>query len=233
MPERKLKPTKRSPAHDGEEPVRKKLKMTKQSPLECLPADLLCQVLSYLGPTSTGLVALSEANKFMNTTMNVIGNAMLPRARSNFRIPLQPLSPIESFTSLFVRHARICSGVLKQLAELRLRLNRTPVDVADIDNAMDMALDLLKVGPTLSVSLERQILSTAGKCGGKAFKFCKGLMLQHLEETDVEVRRNQERLDMARLIMQLVVFRDCETNFMTTLVQNKTIMKKSLSMDCF
>ena len=233
MSQQKPRRTKRPPVHDGEEPVRKKLKLTKQSPLEYLPAELLCKVLSYLGPASNGLVALSEANKFMNRTMNAIGNAMLPRARNNFRIPLEPKSPAESFTSLFVRHARTCSGVLNQLTELRLRLNQTLVDVAEIDHAMDMALDLLEVGPTLSVSLERQILSTAGKCGGKAFKFYKGLMLQNLGETDTESRRNQERLDTARLIMQLVVFRDCNTNFMTTLAQNQTVMKKTLPTDCF
>ena len=233
MPQQKPRRTKRPSAHDGEEPSRKKLKLTKQAPMENLPADLLCQVLSYLGPASTGLVALSEANKFMNKTMNAIGNAMLPRAQINFRVPLEPKSPTESFTSLFVRHARTCSGVLNQLTELRLRLNQTLVDAAVIDQAMDMALDLLEVGPVLSVSLERQILSTAGKCGGKAFKFCKGLMLQNAEETNVESRSNQERLDMARLIMQLVVFRDCNTNFMTRLVQKQTVRKKTISMDCF
>jgi len=233
--EEEQRPTKR-PLAGGVEPVRKKLKPAHQSPLECLPAELFCQVLSFLGPTSPSLVVLSEVNKFMNSTMNAIGSAMLPRARSNFRVPLEPKSPLESCTSLFVRHARTCSGVLQQLTQLRVRLNRSQSDVAGMDQAMEMALHLLEVGPTLSVSLERQILSTAGKCGGKAFKFSKTLIPQNLGEVNASqtARRNQERLDMARLIMQIVVFRDLQiaklAPSLTTLVQNQTVVKKTLSM---
>lgn len=219
--EKRSMDTKR-PLADAEEPARKKLKpITEQSMLEELPAELFCQVLSFVGPSSPTLIALSETNKYMNSTMNAIGSAMLPKARSNFRIPLQPLSPMESYTSFFLRHARTCSGVLDQLTQLRVRLNQgqTVPDVASMDRSMDMALQLLEVGPTLSVSLERQILSTAGKCGGSAFKFSKRMMLQSLSQvpqgatliTIVEQSRcNQERLDMARLIMQIVVFRDLQ-----------------------
>lgn len=228
---------------------RKKLKPTELSPMEALPAELFCQILTFVGSTSSTLIGLSEVNKHMNFTMNAIGRAMLPRARSNFRIPLEPKSPKESCTSLFLRHARTCSGVLNQLSQLRVRLNQDQMlnDVAIMDKTMEAALHLLEVGPTLSVSLERQILSTAGKCGGKAYKVSRTRMLEGLSAippddgslmsaTTPQTRRNQERLDMARLIMQIVVFRDLQlskqespSNLTTTLVP---VVKKTLSMGC-
>ena len=232
------------------EPASKRLKPTVQSKLESLPAELFCRVLSFVGPTSPSLIALSELNKTMNRTMNAIGSAMLPRARSNFRIPLEPQSPMESCTSLFVRHARTCSQVLTTLMQLREQLSpsHAAIYVANMDKAIDTALHLLDVGPTLSVSLERQILSTCGKCGGMAFKLSKCMVQQslsheysHASSTSLaeQSRRSaQERLDMARLIMQIVVFRDLHISKqspsnLATLVQHQACMKKTLSMGCF
>lgn len=233
------RPPKRSAMDTSDDTPRKKLKQPSLAPLEALPAELFCQVLSFVGPTSSTLVKLSELNKHMNYTMNAIGRAMLPRAKSNFRTPLEPQAPRESCTSLFVRHARTCSSILDQLTQLRVRLNDSASnDVAELDVCMDTALRLLKIGPTLSVSLERQVLSTAGKCGGKAFKLCKSTILEeHL--TEEQVRANQERLDRARLIMQIVVFRDLQiskqspSNLSAALVQNQQVVKKTLSMGCF
>ena len=214
------------------------------SPLESLPAELFCQVLSFVGPTSSSLVALAEVNKYMNSAMTAIGNAMLPRARSNFRAPLEHLSLTESCTSLFVRHARTCSAVLNKLTHLRQLLLTQSND--NMEEAMGMALRLLEIGPTLSESLERQILATCGKCGGKAFKHCKYVLLHSqsqaspdtapgaLQERQARDAKHQERLDMAQLIMQIVVFRDLQLSKqsnLTTLVQ--TNMKKVPSMGCF
>lgn len=217
------------------QPARKRVKHTKTSVLEWLPAEIFCQVLSFVGPTSTSLVALSEVNKYMNKTMNAIGKAMLPRAHSNFRVPLQARSPMESCTSLFLRHSRTCCKVLTELTQLRVRLNQHISDMADVDQAMAMALRLLEVGPTVSVSLERQILSTAGKCGGKAFKFTKSLVLQNLAR-DISHDDHQDRLDTARLVMQIVVFRDLQiaqelsSANLTSLVQNQQVMKKAMNV---
>ena len=217
----------------------KKLKRTEQSVLEWLPAEIFCQILSFVGPTSNSLVALSEVNTYMNKTMNAIGKAMLPRAQSNFRVPLVPLSPNESCTSLFLRHSRACSNVLQELANLRKRLNQNLPDVAAVDQAMDTALRLLEVGPTLSVSLERQILSTAGKAGGKVFKWTKHRALQNLEHglhaEMSTIAPHQQRLDMARLIMQIVVFRDLQIATQPTLLvhANPQVLKKTISMNAF
>lgn len=221
------------------QPACKKLKRTEQSVLEWLPAEIFCQVLSFVGPTSNSLVALSEVNTYMNKTMNAIGKAMLPRAQSNFRVPLVPLSRNESCTSLFLRHSRACSNVLQELASLRKRLNQNLPDVAAVDQAMDTALRLLEVGPTLSVSLERQILSTAGKAGGKVFKWTKHRALQNLEHGLLAelstIAPHQQRLDMARLIMQIVVFRDLQIATQPTLLvhANPQVLKKTISMNAF
>jgi hypothetical protein len=218
------------------QPALKKIKCTSESVLEWIPPEIFCQILSFVGPTSTSLVALSEVNTYMNKTMNAIGNAMLPRAQSNFRVPLVPLSPNESCTSLFLRHARACSKVLHELANLRVRLNQNLPDVAAVNQAMETALHLLEVGPALSVSLERQILSTAGKTGGKVFKWTKNQVLHNLAHAEMStIVPHQERLVMARLIMQVVVFRGLQIATQPTmLVQaNPQVVKKALSTNAF
>jgi len=94
-------------------------------------------------------------------------------------------------------------------------------DEDQVQYSMNMALKLLEIGPSLSVSLERQILSTCGKCGGKAFKYSKSMLLncqlldhgkevgtQLLHERQAMYDRNQAQMDMAQCIMKTVVFRD-------------------------
>jgi hypothetical protein len=225
----------------------KKLKTANHSPLESMHPELFCHVLSFVGTTSTSLVTLSEVSKYMNNTMGAIGNAMLPRAQANFRVPLEPKSPTESRTSLFLRHARICSSVLYTLTELRKILSRPETDVADMEKAMGMAVYLLEVAPSLSLSLERQILSTCGKCGGKAFKFSKyilvhglsqttnGVSLSTLQEGQAKDAKNQERLNRAQLIMQTVIFRNLQLSEQSPSfpVQNQAFVKKVPSMGCF
>lgn len=217
------------------QPALKKIKCTSESVLEWVPPEIFCQILSFVGPTSTSLVALSEVNTYMNKTMNAIGKAMLPRAQSNFLVPLVPLSPNESCTSLFLRHARACSKVLQELANLRVRLNQNLSDVAAVNQAMETALRLLEVGPALSASLERQILSTVGKTGGKVFKWTKQVLhnLAHAEMSTIVP--HQERLVMARLIMQIVVFRGLQIATQPTMLvlAHPQVVKKALSTNAF
>lgn len=191
--------------------------------LGSLPPELFCHVLSFIGPTSSSLLSLSQLNHSFHGTMKAIGNAMLPRACAHFRAPLPRKTVLESSTSLFVRHARTCSRIINDLAELRNLLNRAQgsLTMNDVKTAMDLALSLLEISPSLSASLERQILTTCGKCGGSVFKYCKGRLVQALGEPvsdDVspptlrrrneELSKNEERLDMSRLIMQIVVCRE-------------------------
>eukprot|EP00540_Astrosyne_radiata_P015082 CAMPEP_0116838812 /NCGR_PEP_ID=MMETSP0418-20121206/9421_1 /TAXON_ID=1158023 /ORGANISM="Astrosyne radiata, Strain 13vi08-1A" /LENGTH=184 /DNA_ID=CAMNT_0004468857 /DNA_START=120 /DNA_END=674 /DNA_ORIENTATION=- len=152
--------------------------------------------------------------------MAKIGKSMLKRAKVHFRVPLQPHSG-ESTTSLFIRHTRTCERVQHDLTHLRSLLDKpaNAVQAEEVQAGLQMALRLIEMGPTLSECLERQILSTCGKCGGKAFKFSKWVLLHRfsssLEDTaDTQTRQrelyaqNQQRLDVARLVMQLVVLRE-------------------------
>ena len=211
-----------------------------QSLLELLPPELFCHALSFVGPASTTLLAIAKVNQFFRGTMTAIGNAMLPRAQAHFRITLVPKSPMESSSSLFIRHARICSQVLCDLTQLRsmLLISPTENDSQQVEHAMEMALKLLQIGPSLSLSLERQILSTCGKCGGKAFKYSKWMLTQCSSESEkyinVEPRllkkeqalsvENQSRLDTSRCIMQAVVLRDLElTKQQPTLITGSSL----------
>ena len=112
-----------------------------------------------------------------------------------------------------------------------------------METAMDMTMRLLDVASTLSVSLERQILSTCGKCGGKAYKYSKFLMLRGLsqptenvtpstiQERQANDTKNQEQLERAQLIMQTVIFRNLQlSNQSPSLVQHQVIVKKDPSM---
>jgi uncharacterized protein YuzB (UPF0349 family) len=224
----------------------KKLKTANESPFESMHPELFCQVLSFVGTTSASLVTLSEVSKYMNNTMRAIGNVMLPRAQANFRVLLEPKSPMESCTSIFLRHARTCSRVLNTLTELRKILSQPDAHVAEMEKAMDMAMRLLEVAPSLSVSIERQILSTCGKCGGKAFKCSKYVLLHGLsqptngvspsalQERQAKDASNQERLDKAQLIMQTVVFRNLQLSKQSpsSPMQYQAIVKNVSSMGC-
>lgn len=195
----------------------------KPSHLELLPPELFCSILSFIGPTSASLLSLTQLNHNFHGTMKAVGKAMLSRVKSHFRVPLKRESPFESSTSHFVRHARRCSIVLDQLTQLRSLLTKqhSAMMTSEVQYSMDVALELLEAGPSFSIELERQILATCGKCGGKAFKYSKWRLAQSLAQpvdndaTYTELRsQNRElsktevHLDMSRLVMQTVVFRD-------------------------
>ena len=80
---------------------------TIKASFSTLPHELFCNVISYLGPTSSSLCALHQVNRDHHTKLTTIGNIMLHRAHLRFRTPLSPLSLHESTVSLFVRHARV------------------------------------------------------------------------------------------------------------------------------
>jgi hypothetical protein len=101
-----------------------------------------------------------------------------------------------------------------------------------------MAVDLLDVAPAFSDSLQRQILATCGKCGGKAFKHSK--LLLRAGDSRVgssSLRYHEEILETSRLIMQTVVFRELQLSKrnLTSLqcfVQNETGGKQIQKTGC-
>jgi len=76
-----------------------------------MPRELFCNIVAYLGPTSSSLCALSQVTRDHNSIMTTIGDIMFQRARLRFRTPLPPKSTNESSVSLFVRHARVSKAV--------------------------------------------------------------------------------------------------------------------------
>eukprot|EP00578_Thalassiosira_sp_NH16_P024255 CAMPEP_0181101220 /NCGR_PEP_ID=MMETSP1071-20121207/13632_1 /TAXON_ID=35127 /ORGANISM="Thalassiosira sp., Strain NH16" /LENGTH=295 /DNA_ID=CAMNT_0023184045 /DNA_START=293 /DNA_END=1180 /DNA_ORIENTATION=- len=83
-----------------------------------LPRELFCNIVAYLGPTSSSLCSLSQVTRDHNAILTSIGDVMLHRARLRFRTPLQPKSIHESSVSLFVRHARVSKAVHDKLEVL-------------------------------------------------------------------------------------------------------------------
>jgi len=76
-----------------------------------LPRELFCNIVAYLGPTSSSLCSLSRVSRDHNAVMTTIGNVMLQRAKMRFRTPMVPKSMCESSISLFIRHARVSKAV--------------------------------------------------------------------------------------------------------------------------
>lgn len=204
---------------------------SREVSLEDLSPHFFCNVLSCLGPTSQSLISLSMVNKHFRKTMMTVGNAMLPRAQSHFRRPLKAKSVTESSMSLFIRHTRICSKILRDLTTLRENICKSPETIQsdDVDGALDMALDLLEVGPALSITLERKVLATAGKCGGKVFKYSKW-MLGHSRTT--ASKDFQKRLETSRLIMQTVVCREVQLSQQSPASINSFVQKQVGTRQC-
>jgi len=188
--------------------------------LNDLKPEFLCSILGFLGPTSQSLISLAMVNKKFSDSMRAIGKTMLPRAKSHFRIPLKPKSAIESPTSLFVRHTRICSKILFDLTELRFVFNIDPSEIPKlkIQEALTTVFELLEISPALSIALERQVLSTCGKCGGKLFKFCKHMLKNNNslreESNNLNAHLSKEfcesLLDFSQKVMKSVVYREMQ-----------------------
>jgi hypothetical protein len=112
-----------------------------------LPLELFCNVVAYLGPTSSSLCSLCGVSRSLRTIMTTIGDVMLHRARLRFRVPLLPRTvggddeqrgvvAIESSISLFVRHARVSKAVHDRLEGLE-GLLRKDFPPSDCDPASD------------------------------------------------------------------------------------------------
>ena len=251
----------------------KKIHTGKASHLRNLPEELILQIISFVGPRSSTLVALSQVDKDFHSLMTRVGDAMLVRARSNFRILLPKLHLKESGLSLFIRHARACKNIQRMCDELKQILDKDfvvccslgpivvrslqsdaamaggsdnlikkpAVSLKEVDTALELALELLgqdalsyflashnvtipdvdkdliyadrrSIIQHCSERIENQVLSLAGQCGGKVYKFIK--MRQVIRNGLVEDKRAERRdldyLNRARLIMQLVLCRDLE-----------------------
>lgn len=188
--------------------------------LNDLTPDFLCNILSFLGPTSQSLISLAMVSKKFSDSMRAIGKTMLPRAMSHFRIPLKPKSAIESPTSLFIRHTRMCSKILCDLTKLRFVFNTDPSEMPKlkIQEALTTVFELLEISPALSIALERQVLSTCGKCGGKLFKYCKHMLnnIHSLREENNNLNAHlteefcESLLDFSQKVMKIVVYREIQ-----------------------
>lgn len=249
--------------------------------LSSLPQELVLKIISYIGPKSTTLISLSSVDKRFHSLMSRVGDAMLNRAKRNFRILLPKLKPVESNLCLFLRHTfshhsiqskcntlkdilekdfivGFCLGpiIVRSVVEQRKpqsndlsthsRPTASAVSLEEIDSALDISLQLmgldvlsfflhdqnvtfddidkslilserLNIIQHCSETLEYQVLSLAGQCGAKVYKYMKmrqiikgcwdvnnGKIKDSAEIGDVR------RMDRARLLMQLVVCRDME-----------------------
>ncbi|KAL7542022.1 hypothetical protein ACHAXR_011449 [Thalassiosira sp. AJA248-18] len=83
-----------------------------------LPRELFCNIVAYLGPTSSSLCTMSQVTRDHQVIMATIGDVMLQQAKLRFRTPLPPKSQCESSISLFVRHARVSKAVHEKLEVL-------------------------------------------------------------------------------------------------------------------
>lgn len=262
----------------------------QQCHIDCLPEELFFKIISFIGPASSDLITLTQVNRRYSKIMTQVGDAMLIRAKSSYRILLPRIYRDESLMSLCTRHVRcfqdfmnkcnLIKNILEKdfvkgcitdaltrgcislpalnelkaaIAKRDVNVNDTkttvktidPVTVTEIDQALDVALDLLgadnktyflanKIAPFdashptfygtgrtnilgyFSEKIENQILSLCGKCGGKIFKYVKMMSLiqdygghttSTLVSNTIHRWKDEERLDRARLVMQLVVHR--------------------------
>ncbi|KAL9191083.1 hypothetical protein ACHAXT_000789 [Thalassiosira profunda] len=121
-----------------------------------LPREMFCNVIAYLGPTSSALCALSQVSREHNAIMRSIGDVMYQRARLRFRTPLPPKSGCESSVSIFVRHARVSKAVHDKLETIDTVLSK---DFPIIDTSQDSKppYDYLPQSPGSSSSLSIRV----------------------------------------------------------------------------
>jgi len=70
------------------------------------------------------LLKISQLNKDINKLMTRVGDAMLIKTHSNFRVLLPKLHPVESSLSLFMRHAICCKQIKRKCIELKAILDK-------------------------------------------------------------------------------------------------------------
>jgi len=260
-----------------------------------LPQELVFKIISYIGPRSSSLLNMSQLDTHFHRLMTRVGDAMLIRAQSNFRILLPKLHPVESSLSLFMRHARCCKEIESKCNQLKhilakdcivgsilgpvvvrsLRVTSpqgilqnnsdnnnnsdnhnkpvcvmNAVTLEEIDTALTIALEIIgqdvlsyflatrhvmikdvdenliaserrNIIQHCSATLENRVLSLAGQCGGKVYKYIKMRQIirtgcSNIDDTndlggkESAESKDEERMDRARLLMQLVICRDLE-----------------------
>lgn len=110
--------------------------------LASLPRELFCNIVAFIGPTSSSLCALTQVSREHRSVMTLIGDVMLQRAMLRFRTPLPPKSRRESSISLFVRHARASKAVHDRLEELEKILKKDfPCVHSSLDDAAKLACE--------------------------------------------------------------------------------------------
>ena len=168
--------------------------------LENIPTEVFCHVLSYLGPRSRDLIALSQVSVSFYNVMKSIGDAMLERAKSAIQGSLNFSTKKESSISLFVRLARECYQVQNHIIYLEElgKKNFSTLHSSEIDNALDSCLRLLN--RRCSKHQETKILSICGKCGGKAYKISR-------QNSNKFVSNPQSFQKKASLLITFVIFK--------------------------
>mmetsp|Transcript_15364 Transcript_15364/g.23799 ORF Transcript_15364/g.23799 Transcript_15364/m.23799 type:complete len:289 (+) Transcript_15364:475-1341(+) len=157
-----------------------------------LPKELFGKVVSFIGPCSSALLHLAGSSRYFQKLLNDMGGRML--VKSNFRVPL-PRFFLESDISHFIRHTRACRETHDMLSRLDVYVKTEFENISEVSDGLSLAFRLLD--QRCSRPLEQKLLSLCGKCGGKAFKFCK--QVQH-----------SDGIDKSRLVMQLVLFRELQ-----------------------
>lgn len=150
------------------------------------------KVVSFIGPCSSALLHLASSSRYFRNLLNDMGGRML--VKSNFRVPL-PRFFLESDISHFIRHTRACRDTHNMVSSLEMYVRNEFADLTEVSDGLSLAFRLL--GQSCSRPLEQRLLSLCGKCGGKAFKFCKQAQYS-------------DGIDKSRLVMQLVLFRELQ-----------------------
>lgn len=166
-------------------------------------------ILSYLGPCSKDLVSVSQVSKHYNTVMRHVGDGMMEKARSNFRLFLKPVSLNESSISCFVRHARECEwanfGILLIKNFLMNAENTTKFSLEEMNKTLDLCLYVLKRKCSRSLEIKGNIIS--GRCASRIYKT---LARNHNLSYDTYPHEKSFLLRKARSIMMIVVLRKVE-----------------------
>ena len=112
-----------------------------------LPREIFCNIVAYLGPTSSSLCTLSQVTRDHNAIMTSIGDVMLQRARLRFRTPLSPKSEYESSISLFVRHARVSKAVHDKLEVLNqvLKKDFPVINTLTLEDTTKFPLEMVSI----------------------------------------------------------------------------------------
>jgi hypothetical protein len=92
--------------------------------INSIPQEIFLKIISFIGPASSSLLSIAQVSKRHSALMAQVGDAMLTRAQSNFRVLLPKLHPMESYLSLCIRHVRCCHDIQKKCTTLKQGLDK-------------------------------------------------------------------------------------------------------------